>query len=369
MFKLKSNLVLFIVSISVGGVALASGGVSDGGGGTTNPHPTNPDAIVMTAGREGARLLLSWLNSQERTFLGWSAEEQANSPYLKLFKPNEPSTETIFELLKKTPIEMRMKESCYDQNGVAFDGSIFSNVKGGICISPFSMAPKLNEVNVWYETAALILHELTHLVGATEEEARSIQYDAILDLSRIDPFEVLLKQNMWADRSSVGRIPLSLFKINLMLWGPGDIHQREVEDFQNEFLRVRDEMSGFLTRVSFLRESTSELFTPQMVREDVIKQAVCAWDEKEDQSIRDWCRDQLKRGFGDAKTATAREIVSRRVQIDPNHFGKEYDRIIVARPDVPNDLINELIGLSDYLMVVLDELNILKNQQFDIRRN
>ena len=62
------------------------------------------------------------------------------------------------------------------------DGSVVSESPAVICISGFSMSRKLNEGNAKIQLEALIVHEIAHLTGATEEEAIAIQSQYLSDM-------------------------------------------------------------------------------------------------------------------------------------------------------------------------------------------
>ncbi len=164
-----------------------AGGVSDGGGGLINPTPADPQAMVYEVKDAASWIIPLWLNAKEAEFEALSPIGQSTSPYRVLFQ----SSPDVFEVLEKTPVELRMSEPCYDKSGVAWDGSAYATQADAICLSPFRMAPKLSYLNYHYETVALIIHELSHKVGANESEAQAIQQRAIEELHQSN-FNVVL---------------------------------------------------------------------------------------------------------------------------------------------------------------------------------
>src|SRR5690349_12060945 len=119
---------LFALSTTFALPALA-GGVSDGGGGTTNPNPANPEWIVNAAAQYSGKVLLVWLNAEEANFNRTSEADRAKSPFRKLFQGEQ----TIFDILPKASIELRMSAACLDKNGVEWDGSVYASKPGAIC--------------------------------------------------------------------------------------------------------------------------------------------------------------------------------------------------------------------------------------------
>ena len=65
----KLALTILLVGVS----ALANGGVSDGGGGTTNPDPAQPYWIVRSASEQAPVILSLWANAEEGNFKRASA--------------------------------------------------------------------------------------------------------------------------------------------------------------------------------------------------------------------------------------------------------------------------------------------------------
>ncbi|MGZ3695176.1 MAG: hypothetical protein ACXWQO_13635, partial [Bdellovibrionota bacterium] len=173
---------LILAALTMGGIAFAEGGgVGSGGGGTTIPNPTNPEFISGTASEYGAKLLTVWLQHQEEVFNRYGENEQAKSPFFKVFRPS--NRKNIYQLVESTEVEFRMSGPCLDSEGQPWDGSIYGSKPGSICISPFSMAPKLSDMNYEAETLALLAHEISHLMGTSESEAREIQQVVIWDFS------------------------------------------------------------------------------------------------------------------------------------------------------------------------------------------
>src|SRR5690606_39142869 len=106
-----------------------------------------------------------WLFHLQSQFAERSPKDKTNSILVKIFPS---SGKNIIEFAKETAFEVRMSEPCRDVNGQPKDGSVYGTKPGTLCLSAFLMAQKLNDLNVSSETAALMVHELSHLLGATE---------------------------------------------------------------------------------------------------------------------------------------------------------------------------------------------------------
>lgn len=151
-------------------LASANGGVSGGGGGTLPSNPVSTYFIekVIQEAKRDLRLFIKY-ELLRNDYANPTALEK------KLFG----GTKNLWDVLEETNIELRETRPCYDSANNEVDGSIYSNKKNHICISSFRIAPKLIKQNARIETLALILHELTHLLGADEKEATSYQQMAV----------------------------------------------------------------------------------------------------------------------------------------------------------------------------------------------
>lgn len=90
-------------------------------------------------------------------------------------------SKNIYRILEDTTIVYQTNSPCSSDKGQS-DGSVLSEKPKKICISGYSLARKLNEGNAKIQLEALILHELSHFMGTTEEEAISIQSQYLEDM-------------------------------------------------------------------------------------------------------------------------------------------------------------------------------------------
>jgi hypothetical protein len=149
------------------------GGISSGGGGTL---PTEKpmaqedfDQVMVDAKRE---LRIYILNQQSGAF-------KAGDWRASFFQ----DTKNLGTVLEETDLEVKPTAPCLDSHGRAADATIFSTRPGAICLSSFRIIPKLSAVRAHGEIEALLLHEMSHLLGATEAQAISLQQEMVASVA------------------------------------------------------------------------------------------------------------------------------------------------------------------------------------------
>ena len=159
-----------LIGMLLMGLSTASyaGGITAGGGGTLPAEPAGAEAvreIVQNAKRD----LKLFVKYQQ-----WGFKKGEDALEDKLYG----EATTLLDVLESTDMAIEMNEPCYDANKVPVDGSIYASKPNAICISAFTIGPKVVAERARIETLALILHELSHVMGTTEEEAISLQKNA-----------------------------------------------------------------------------------------------------------------------------------------------------------------------------------------------
>ncbi len=157
-----------------------AGGVSGGGGGTTNPAPASLRQIEGSL-RRAKFMLLAWLNREESEYQREKNSASESDIMGTLLFDSQPN---VFEIISRLNIETKAGEPCLDQDLNPVDGSAVISRPNIICISTFNLAAKLSEYNYEYETTALVMHEISHLLGANEVMANHIQKSVLRDLLR-----------------------------------------------------------------------------------------------------------------------------------------------------------------------------------------
>ncbi len=145
----------------------ANAGGMDGGGGGTLPAQPVPIYQVREIAEESKPLLLFLLNYLEKHRIG------LDSPGLgaKLFDGPRKAQ----EVLKYLRLEVREESPCYTKDGREVDGSIHGTKPNTICLSAFSISKKIDVAVAKREILALLIHEISHFLGADELEASSLQ--------------------------------------------------------------------------------------------------------------------------------------------------------------------------------------------------
>lgn len=180
----KVVLALFVLLLSACGAAGKTtnplqyedeGGITAGGGGTLPVDPITVDDVydVMRTSKQVLRLYINF----KRLFpMGATPTEK------KYFF----AAKNLGTVLEMTDVEVLRDQPCEDRNGKDVDGSIYASKPGRICLSAYRVAPKLMERDAHSEIDALLLHELSHLLGSTEKEAVELQKSMVHDARIID---------------------------------------------------------------------------------------------------------------------------------------------------------------------------------------
>lgn len=155
---------------------MQDGGISAGGGGDTVPsNPTTPQHIES---------ILLDIKRDLRTYL---KKQLYHNHFYGVEKALFTGPVNLLDVLEKTDLEIRMKSPCFNKNGVEVDGSIHASRPDTICISAFRIAKQVDKDLAQKQVFALILHELSHLMGF--DEAQAIEYQKQV-LQEISPAEL-----------------------------------------------------------------------------------------------------------------------------------------------------------------------------------
>lgn len=145
-----------------------TGGMDGGGGGTLPAHPASIYEIQDIA-QEAKPDLLYLLNGYE-----WREKYDQQKPlYKKLFGGPRKAQ----EVLKDLRLEVRLDKPCLTSGGTEVDGSIYGLKSNTICLSAFRISQKVDKAAAEREVLALLMHEISHFLGATEDEAVDLQKD------------------------------------------------------------------------------------------------------------------------------------------------------------------------------------------------
>ncbi|MBO9665579.1 MAG: hypothetical protein J7501_02050 [Bdellovibrio sp.] len=161
-----------------------TGGMDGGGGGTLPSKPAITYQIREIAEYAKPEVLFL-LNAYER-FGGFAS----SSIYAKLFG----GARRAQEVLKELRLEVRLDRPCYTSDGKEVDGSIYATKANTICLSAARIAPKTDVAVARREVIALLLHEVSHFMGATEQEAVDFQKEISESIQHVTVMPTYLDQ-------------------------------------------------------------------------------------------------------------------------------------------------------------------------------
>ena len=169
------NLRLIVaVGVLLSNGASWAGGVSDGGGNLVDEPAAGPESVasVIQHSRKDLRLYIRALKLRFDS-------TTATPMDMKMF--GDPSYD-LTQVIEDIPVEIRADRAC-EFEGLPVDGSAKTGEgPKNICISTQRIGAKLVSERVYVETLALMLHEYSHILGATESEATQLQRRALRDL-------------------------------------------------------------------------------------------------------------------------------------------------------------------------------------------
>lgn len=160
------------------------GGVSGGGGYVIDPKSPenyqNPEKIekmieyVITP-------LKKYLLFKNKALLQNTLNDQEKEIFTKLFNPQNH----IIKAMDKVKMDIQDDRSCFDRFNRPVDGSIFNKNKQQVCISAANIAEKVHHSEVSAQSAALVVHEYTEILGFEEDDAVKAQLITLNDLKAL----------------------------------------------------------------------------------------------------------------------------------------------------------------------------------------
>ncbi|MGE5087137.1 MAG: hypothetical protein ACM3MG_12600 [Bacillota bacterium] len=325
------------------------GGGSDGGGGVSNPPLASLEDIALINGMQN--FILMWSNMEEAFFERLEPRYQSKSPYFKLFRGQRKFSDIIMS----TGFEVRMSQTCFDAKGVPKDASVYSSTPGYLCFSPYSLFGKLNEYTYRAEVAALMIHELSHVAGASEVEAELIQKDALETLYKMNIEGKMLLLALLLDVPENTQVEGGYLKAMMkdpLVWAKGPMENlkvsyRDVEDWGDYWDELGKNCFDVVTApLLYAQPETLLAYSATKEKIDVLKYFVCQNDERLDDSKRSECAREMDIRFGRDTQLTARQIVIRRAQFDP---GPNYDLVTINKPQNWRDAENIIREVSVYV--------------------
>lgn len=350
MYKFSILLLLSIFSTTA-----QAGGISGGGGGTTSPVPVAPAVIEKAIKDYGGPMLLAWVKGAERSYRNTPTEKKRSHPFVKLFA----GPVTIYDVIAQAKVELRYHTPCYDRDGLPRDGSVESGVPGGVCLSPFTMAPKLGETTVNEETLALLLHELSHQLGTTEEEATAIQVAALASLHDTNLPSAAIGAHLAHSWIEELRKHVEGFVTSGRVFRTKHLYEVGTS-FQQIYQQV-----FIATKLSHLRPRSANFLIGHDTAFQAMGEYLCASDEQEADEVREACRAKLDRGFGEARETTVKEYLAR-LGTPIEYIDPEAGEIFMPRFQSQSDVKGFLKKLSDFWGTIALELRQGADTQIEI---
>jgi hypothetical protein len=355
--KMMLKLIIGLCITAMNSLAWAGGVSGGGGGGTTNPDPTSTTRIAATLAKNGVILRL-WLNKEEAEyFYSGESQKSAERDLLKVFFGSDRD---VYSAIVLATVHMKMHESCFDLDGKPTDGSFDPAHPNDICISPFSMAPKLNEYNVDKESVGLLVHEFAHMMGANEKQAIGLQKMALKSLIFRDIPEMYSKAQL-AAWDSEGVFSSAISSVLDLIDRNGYIAYDAVGQLIDGALPELDRLVKTAPDVNqdyFLNHYGMSVLDAQRARLDLISSFVCTTDDTLPAEQRSRCKSYLENVFSEEPQITARQWEIRFGSGDP---GPIYDGIVFMR-------IRDTEGLQSELMQLKQSFEMLQLQLQEVSR-
>ncbi|HWU42962.1 MAG TPA: hypothetical protein VN132_05970, partial [Bdellovibrio sp.] len=144
------------------------GGAGNTGGG--GPIVTEPVSIAdFRAHLENALVEI------RPVLYGFKRQFDHRDPEMSIVKVAFDGKTSILDILPRVTIELRENSPCYDKDGADVEASVVMPIENQICISYLMLKTKLDQWTYRQQLSALLLHEISHLAGTDEAQARALQ--------------------------------------------------------------------------------------------------------------------------------------------------------------------------------------------------
>ena len=280
------------------GQAFAGG--TTAGGGNIQPADQVSENLLISAVVHAKPIIQSWFSSQLKRYKGIQSISKCEDPRnkgfceigAKLFDANP----NIFEVVNQTEIETKMNEPCLDFNQQPNDGSMFGQKPGSICISISNIKEKLREDNYENQIVALLLHEVSHLLGTTEDEANYLQWEALNMDFKYLPVSAAHVQMYMLDRDTAQMNNL------MQTWSTMTAYQtnfrgmcRSTDEVLKRYEDLYAKIDDFHLRYYTPREIG--LFKSNHIKMRALWNYICSQDSAEDELTRQSARNLYDWGF------------------------------------------------------------------------
>lgn len=364
--SLPLSRLVFAVLFALPALAHAGGVIGGGGGGGTTPpvHASVEDIRFITV--NGKKVIVAWLNRLEyfyKTKDHWDAAHprpKIPPPPSALMAKFFDAKPNIFQVLTESTIEARLQTPCADRDGKPVDASIVATPPANICMSLSRLHEKLYESNYERQIEALILHELTHLMGGDEDEAVYIQKLVLNDFryDQLTGFPQRFQSGammMWDARQ-------------LLDWmrsaQPTEFHHLSFA-LNSTYSRIRAQFLNSTYQLSPLRATAYDAASQYEIRSIMLKTYACAHDPSLSEESRKSCDQQYNRGFANQATADVDGWMKNAFDL-PNCCSRRLRPLVVRRISSAMDVQAELADLDAFFERIGADLHSYNEERFAV---
>ncbi len=166
---------------SASAAIIFNGGVSGGGGNMISPKPpvseNDPEIVEEIVGK-AQTTVLEYIWQKRNEYENNRLPESHRAAFVPLFEADNK----IENAVRSTRLHIADEHACWDSQHRPVDGSTVTKDSNSICISAYNIAKKADLSDIHPQSAALMIHEYSELVGLSEEQAIKVQARALEDL-------------------------------------------------------------------------------------------------------------------------------------------------------------------------------------------
>ncbi len=312
------------------------------GGDAVEDNPISV-ALLQNYLSDSKLFIVSWLHGLERRMNSKFGPGKfvipKGSDKLLTQKPG-----AVYSNIERLVVQFRSNAACESKSGDS-DGSVASENPPVICISGFNLAKKLNEGNAKVQLDALILHEVSHLLGTTEEEAKAIQEQYIQDMRFVSKYSILKRYR----ESGEAVLGFNRYVAFQML--------QSADDGSKLCELIRESYQTLLSAFSFDNQDPIDVFEERGSKNgaallkslDILKLHVCGKNPSNPKP--DWVK-EYESGFADKKVVTLLEWDKNSGEKYPG----AYLPFRLKKVENKDDLFNEIINLGAFAGIIGNQI-------------
>jgi hypothetical protein len=161
---------------------ISSGGVTGGGGNlltTSSPSDPMSSTDVEFKVRRLGPAVIDFLSEKQSDFQNGKMPAGDLQTFAPIFEGQGDVRATLAPVKLNVPGD----RSCFSSDGQEFDGSNQGTASAiSVCISAQRIAPKVDQTTLLPQASALLVHEFSEILGATDEQAYALQRAALKQL-------------------------------------------------------------------------------------------------------------------------------------------------------------------------------------------